>query len=104
MWQMIAAGVEELWGRAERMIGGVAGVRLVESSATVGGGALPGQTLPSVAIEVMNPRGGADGLARRLRAAARPVIARIHAGTLRLDMRTVLPRDEAALRETLQGL
>ena len=104
VWQMIAAGVGELRERALRMIEGVAEVRLVESAATVGGGALPGQVLPSVAIEIANPPSGADALARRLRAAARPVIGRIHAGNLRLDMRTVLARDEAALRETLLGL
>lgn len=101
VWQMIAAGIEDLRKRAERLIAGVAGVRLVDSSAAVGGGALPGQTLPSVAIEVMTPPGGADALARRLRAASRPVIGRIQEGSLRLDMRTVLPRDEAPLRETL---
>ena len=104
VWQMIAAGVGELRERALRMIEGVVEVRLVESAATVGGGALPGQVLPSVAIEIANPPGGADALARRLRAAARPVIGRIHAGNLQLDMRTVLSRDEAALRETLLGL
>lgn len=104
VWQMIAAGMDELRERAERMSAGVAGVRLVDSRAAVGGGALPGQTLPSVAIEVMNPQGGASALAGRLRAAARPLIGRIHAGSLRLDMRTVLPRDEGALRETLRAL
>ena len=104
VWQMIAAGIGELTERAERAIEDVAGVRLVESSAAVGGGALPGQVLPSVAIEVVDPQGGADTLALRLRQASRPVIGRIHAGNLRLDMRTVLPRDEAALRETLLSL
>ena len=104
VWQMIATGVDELRERAQRVTRGASGVRLVESSAAVGGGALPGQVLPSVAIELANPPGGADALTRRLRSASRPVIGRIHAGCLRLDMRTVLSRDEAALRETLQGL
>jgi len=104
VWQMIATGVDELRERAEGVTAGVAGVRLADSSAAVGGGALPGQTLPSVAIEVMSPPGGADTLARRLRSVTRPVIGRIHEERLRLDMRTVLPRDEAALRETLLAL
>ncbi len=104
VWQMIATGVDELRERAEGVTAGVAGVRLADSSAAVGGGALPGQTLPSVAIEVMSPPGGADTLARRLRSVTRPVIGRIHEERLRLDMRTVLPREEAALRETLLAL
>ena len=104
VWQMIAAGNDELRERAERVSAGVAGVRLVDARAAVGGGSLPGQTLPSVAIEVLEPPGGAEALAQRLRAASRPVIGRIQADRLRLDMRTVLPRDEGALRETLQAL
>ena len=104
VWQMIAARLDELRERAERLMEGTARFRLVESSAAVGGGALPGQVLPSVAIEVMQPQDGADALARRLRQAARPVIGRIHGGCVRLDMRTVLPRDEAALRDTLLAL
>lgn len=104
IWQMIAAGNDKVRERAERVSAGVAGVRLVDARAAVGGGALPGQTLPSVAIEVVRARGGAEALAQRLRAASRPVIGRIQADRLRLDMRTVLPKDEGALRETLQAL
>ena len=104
VWRMIAAGPDELRARAERLVDGMTGFRLVESNAAVGGGALPGQVLPSVAIEVMQPQDGADALARRLRQATRPVIGRIHGGCVRLDMRTVLPRDEAALRDTLLAL
>lgn len=104
VWQMIAASVDELRERANRLIAGVQNVHLVESRAAVGGGALPGQTLPSVAIEVTSPRVGADALAARLRTASPPVIGRIHAGGVRLDVRTVLPRDERVLRETLQAL
>ena len=104
VWQMIASSVDDLRVRADCLIAGLAGVQLVESSAAVGGGALPGQTLPSVAIEVTSPRVGAAALAERLRAGSPPVIGRIHAGGVRLDVRTVLPRDEGALRETLQAL
>ncbi len=104
VWQMIAAGLDELRERGERVMDGTAGVRLVDSSAAVGGGSLPGQTLSSVAVELKNPHGGIDALAGRLRAAPRPVIGRIQADGLRLDMRTVLPRDEVTLRETLRAL
>ena len=104
VWQMIAAGVDELRARAERVLGDITGFRLVDSSAAIGGGSLPGQVLPSLAIEVTDAKTGADDVARQLRGSARPVIGRIHGGRLRLDMRTVLPRDEGPLREALQAL
>ena len=104
VWQMVSAGVDELQERATRVMDGTARLRLVESSAAVGGGSLPGQVLPSVAIEIADAGAGADELAGRLRKHSHPVIGRIHAGSLRLDMRTVLPRDEDALREALRAL
>ena len=104
VWQMIAAGLDELRERAERVMDGVAGVRLVDSSAAVGGGSLPGQALPSVAVELKNSCGGIDALAGRLRAAPRPVIGRIQADGLLLNMRTVLPRDDGTLRAMLRAL
>ena len=104
VWQMVSAGVDELQERATRVMDGTARLRLVDSSAAVGGGSLPGQVLPSVAIEIADAGAGADELAGRLRKHSHPVIGRIHAGSLRLDMRTVLPRDEDALREALRAL
>lgn len=104
VWQMIAAGLDELRERGKRVMDGTGRLRLVDSAAAVGGGSLPGQVLPSVAIEIADAGAGADELAARLRSRSRPVIGRIHAGHLRLDMRTVLPRDEGALREALEAL
>lgn len=104
VWQMIAFGTDELRERAERVMNGTTGLRVVDSCAAVGGGSLPGQVLPSVAIELADARASADDVARRLRGFTRPVVGRIHAGRVRLDMRTVLPRDEGSLREALQGL
>jgi len=61
----------------------------------VGGGSLPGETLPSplVALNVESP----DFVASRLRAAEPPVIARIEEDRLVLDPRTVLPEQEKLL-------
>ena len=104
VWQMIVAGTDALQDRAERIIKGTRGLRLVESLAAVGGGSLPGQTLPSLAIEIDDAERDAEDLAQRLRIAPRPVIGRIQVDRVRLDMRTVLPRDDGVLRETLQEL
>jgi L-seryl-tRNA(Ser) seleniumtransferase len=62
---------------------------------TVGGGSLPGETLPThlVALELDSP----DAAASRLRAGEPPVIARIENDRLVLDPRTVLFEQEAVL-------
>ncbi len=62
---------------------------------TVGGGSLPGETLPTrlVALAVESPA----GVAARLRAGDPPVIGRIEDDRLLLDPRTVLPEQEALL-------
>ena len=45
-----------------------------------------------------------DALAARLRAANPPVVARINAGRVLLDLRSVLPEQDLALLEVLHGL
>jgi L-seryl-tRNA(Ser) seleniumtransferase len=97
--RMLTAGEEELRGRAERMLSQLEreGVeaRVVESSAKVGGGALPLLELrgPVCAVDPGEP--GLEELARRLRSGTPPVVARVREGWLLLDPRTL--DDEAAL-------
>jgi L-seryl-tRNA(Ser) seleniumtransferase len=106
VWRMIATPVEELERRArtwERELAGRVKVEVVEGASTVGGGSLPGETLPTrlLALRVPSP----DDLARRLRACDPPVVARIEDGALVLDPRTVLPeQDEELLRVLAQAL
>jgi len=93
VWQMIATPLEELEARAIRWAGelGRHGIEaaVVEAQSAVGGGSLPGQTLPTkaLALRVSSP----DALAARLRAGTPPVIARIQEGLVLLDPRTMLP-------------
>jgi L-seryl-tRNA(Ser) seleniumtransferase len=99
VWQMIAGpfdrlrGLSERWAERLRDLGMAATVR--EGKSTIGGGSLPGQTLPTalVAIAVESP----DLLASRLRLENPPVVARIEGGELLVDPRTVLPEDHDAL-------
>ena len=101
IWRMIAAPLAEIKQRARRWRRTLerAGVtaEIVDGESTVGGGSLPGETLPTklVALGVAHP----DQLAAALRAADPPVIARIEEHRLVLDPRTVLPEEE---RELLQ--
>ena len=104
VWRMIAAPVEALTRRARKWQRGLkeTGVHMaaVAAKSTVGGGSLPGQTLPTraLAIEVPSP----DSLAARLRAADPPIVARIEDGRLLLDPRTVLPEQDTSLVEVMR--
>ncbi|RLC84810.1 MAG: L-seryl-tRNA(Sec) selenium transferase, partial [Chloroflexi bacterium] len=81
------------WRRALQEAGIEA--EIVDGASTVGGGSLPGETLPTklVALPVPHP----DQLADALRAADPPVIARIEEDRLVLDPRTVVPEEEREL-------
>ncbi len=106
VWQMIGmpvAAVEERarrWASALSQAGRPAGV--VEGRSAIGGGSLPGETLPSclLALETSLP----DQLAARLRQRAIPIIVRIEDNRVLIDPRTVLPRDEEELLQALTSL
>jgi L-seryl-tRNA(Ser) seleniumtransferase len=102
IWRMIASSPEELQARAklwaERL--GIGEVILGES--TVGGGSLPGETLPTYLL-ALSPR-SAKRFMTRLRGNQPPVIARIENERVVLDPRTVLPEQEEQLLAGLQRL
>ena len=101
VWRMIAREPRELRSVADAWAQRLGGEVLAGESA-VGGGSLPGATLPTwlLALDVEGP----DEFLARLRAAEPPVIARIAAGRVLLDPRTVLPGEEEALLTTLATL
>ncbi|MGD9403869.1 MAG: L-seryl-tRNA(Sec) selenium transferase [Anaerolineae bacterium] len=99
VWRMISQDESSLLERARQWAHTLEGLGLatevVRGHSTVGGGSLPGETLPThlVALELESP----DAVSARLRAGKPPVIARIEDGRLVLDPRTVLPEQEASL-------
>jgi L-seryl-tRNA(Ser) seleniumtransferase len=105
VWRMIATPRSTLQTRAERMIACLsqAGytVAMAACESAVGGGSLPGETLPSVALALICSKNGPDELARRLREGDPAVVARIVDGRLLFDLRTVLPDQDDALLERL---
>ncbi len=105
VWQMIAMPLAEIERRARRWRrvlrrNGVS-AEIVDGRSTVGGGSLPGETLPTklVALSVPHP----DRLAAALRAADPPVVARIEDDRLVLDPRTVLVEEERELLRVVVG-
>jgi len=106
VWRMIAASPDDLHARASRWLaaigsGGVTGA-LIAGASTIGGGSLPGETLPTTLLAVATPH--PDAFAAALRRAAPPVVARIADGRVALDPRTVLPEeDEAVVRAVVEA-
>jgi len=104
IWRMIGLSAAEVRRRARRLARriralGVA-AEVVPGTSTIGGGSLPGETLPTwlVALRVAS----ADALARRLRLGDPAVVGRIEEGRLLLDPRTVLPEEEAGLLRAVE--
>jgi L-seryl-tRNA(Ser) seleniumtransferase len=91
--------VDALRLRAERLrteLEATVPVEIVPSEAAVGGGGAPGVVIASVALSV-DP-----DLAGPLRGGEMPVVGRLHAGRLLLDLRTVAPDQDELLLEALR--
>ncbi|HEX8982916.1 MAG TPA: L-seryl-tRNA(Sec) selenium transferase [Ktedonobacterales bacterium] len=110
IWRAIAQPLDMLRARAERLASRLneAGLsaEVIEGESTVGGGSLPGETLPTFlcALPRRSQQHSVDParLADRLRAAPQPVIARVLRDQLLLDLRTIAPTEEDRLVEALQ--
>jgi L-seryl-tRNA(Ser) seleniumtransferase len=114
IWRMISAPLTEIEERAgswAEAIGGSA--RVVEGETMVGGGSLPGGTLPTRLVAVgeegrRKPLQLARRLGQQLSAREVPVIGRISGQVLFLDPRSVIPEEDKlvikALRESARSL
>jgi L-seryl-tRNA(Ser) seleniumtransferase len=99
VWRMIArplADIRALAGAWAAEVGGL----VVDGESAVGGGSLPGETLPTALLALAVPDPAA--FAARLRAADPPVIARIANDRVLFDPRTVLPGQETPLLDALK--
>jgi L-seryl-tRNA(Ser) seleniumtransferase len=101
VWRMIAATPESLRDRAEAWQAQVGGEVLPEKSA-VGGGSLPGETLPTFVL-ALNAE-NLEAAAVQLRHMPTPVIARITHDRLLFDPRTVLPNQDDVIVTVLKNL
>jgi L-seryl-tRNA(Ser) seleniumtransferase len=103
VWRMIASPLADIAERAALLAArlGESGLRaeVIEASSTVGGGSLPGATLPTMAVAVTHSN--VEALSAALRASDQPVVGRISEGRLLLDPRTVLPEQEESLLESV---
>jgi len=102
VWRMIGAPETALRRRAKALVRRLGGapVRAVarREESAIGGGSLPGVTLPTwVAAVQPPPSTTVDRLAAALRAGDPPVVARIADDRLLVDPRTLLPGEDAQI-------
>ena len=101
VWRMIARPLEEIAAEAEAWAAQLRAQGIDATTAGgdsyIGGGSLPGESLPTRVVAISPGESGADDLAARLRAEPTPVIGRIRDGRLLLDPRTVLPGQDDEL-------
>lgn len=69
-----------------------------------GGGTLPGVALPGWAVRIPPGDGSASALAARLRAGDPPIVARVSEDAVWLDVRTLLPGEDAVVAARLDEL
>ena len=120
VWQMISMPLNNVKARAEalthalREAGVVAHVQ--QGLSTVGGGAMPGETLPTwlcavepqsldVSLHALAESIGGDAasaLAAQLRHGPIPVVARVSRDQLLLDLRTIPPEQDSSLLQALR--
>ncbi|MGI9241926.1 MAG: L-seryl-tRNA(Sec) selenium transferase [Verrucomicrobiales bacterium] len=103
---MLAMKEGELQARAEKIVAaleGLAGVRVTggEGLSRIGGGTMPKSTIPSVTLDLEPVGQSLTKLARRLRLGETPVITYTSEGLLKIDLRTVFPRQDSQLADSI---
>jgi L-seryl-tRNA(Ser) seleniumtransferase len=105
--RMLGLGAAAVRARAQALADGLraacaqARIEVVEGSSAVGGGAAPAVEVPTALVAVSHAVLGPERLAGALRAGDPPVVARVADDRLVLDLRTVRPEEEEALRLSL---
>jgi L-seryl-tRNA(Ser) seleniumtransferase len=99
---MISASQEAVHTRARTWVEALGQGEVVQGESTIGGGSLPGETLPTslLALTVRSP----NRVAKQLRLAQPPIIARLENDRVMLDPRTVLPEQDTILLEAINQI
>ena len=98
--EILQTFAKELKTQLETLFGAKVNIQVSETYGQIGSGALPVETLPSVALVLEPSEISAEMLAAQFRNATVPVIGRIKDGLFWLDLRTVYEREQAWIIET----
>ena len=111
MLQRYTRSIDELRETAEKLanhlrqiFGDTIHIAVETSSAQIGSGSLPVDTLPSLAICLHSPQISADTLAAHFRAQPTPIIGRVGEERLRFDVRTVFETEFGWIVEAAKGV
>ena len=102
VWQMISKPLREVKATAESWKRQLGTGRVIRTESTVGGGSLPGESIPTyaLALTVKSP----DRFNARLRAQSPAVIARTEKNQVLFDPRTVLPEQDKKMLKIIKSL
>jgi L-seryl-tRNA(Ser) seleniumtransferase len=102
IWGMLAASAEQIRYRATAWAAALGQGEVIPGESTIGGGSLPGETLPTflLAFNTPNP----NHLIARLHHNHPPIIARLQDNRLVIDPRTILVEQESSLLAGLQAI
>ncbi len=107
VWKMISAPATEERARAETWQSKLGTGRVRESHSMIGGGSLPGESLPTFVLALEASTLPADvsasAFAEQLRLSEPAVVARVESDAVLLDPRTVLAGDEPALLDVVRN-
>ncbi|HEX6463634.1 MAG TPA: L-seryl-tRNA(Sec) selenium transferase [Vicinamibacterales bacterium] len=99
--RMLRSSVEEIGRRADALAAALKAsgwsARVIDGVSTIGGGSAPGAEVATRLVEITRSGMTADAIEQYLRALDPAVIARIQDDRVVLDLRTVLPDEDARL-------
>jgi L-seryl-tRNA(Ser) seleniumtransferase len=105
---LLAASPDELLQRAERIAGqlrtGPLQITVSRDTSPVGGGSLPGATLPTAVLRIVAPSRNAEEFSRHLRTSNPRVYGRVQQNEVVLDLRSVPPEDDSTIVEAIRAL
>jgi L-seryl-tRNA(Ser) seleniumtransferase len=109
VWRMMSMSLEDIERRAKlwaREFGDPA--RVIEGESMIGGGSLPGGTLPTRLVAIGKPskakqQSTAQKFAQKLREQEPPLVGRISENVLLLDPRSVLPEEDQTVLQALRS-
>ena len=107
VWRMISASLDSLRARIKvwEEISNES-LEAISTDSAIGGGSLPGETIPTYALKVKTSQTAYSALEilSKLRHSQIPIIARIEEEDVLIDPRTVLPEDDGHICMALKGI
>ncbi len=102
VWKMISLTADEIFKRAQNWVADLGQGEVISGQSTIGGGSLPGETLPTYLLALDHPK--PNHLVASLRRSNPPIIARLQDDRVLLDPRTVLEEQVPTLIQSLRVL